>query len=481
MYWLNGPARTGKTAIAQEIAERTFADGQLGASFFCSREFEDRNNLRLILPTLAVQLARKYADFRSFFLPLVRSNPGIAHESLGSQMQKLIVQPLQKSYISTVVIIDALDECKDKEPTSVVLSVLARFVAEIPKVKFLVTGRPEASIREGPHLPFFTKDIFVLREVEQNQVNNEIRLFFRHAFSDIARPRRDLEGWPTEKQLNILCEQAAGSFLYAAAATKFMNEQGSHPRKQLDILLQSPESTIHKAKTNFTENRTLDSFYALILQGAFGDRHDPHSDLKIPSILGAMVLAANPLSPSTIATLLGFDAGGVFRLLSSARPLLNLQEDINDPVLPSHNSFSNFIVDPNRCTNKRFYVSPSDHHPRLLVGCLNLMVRTLEGNMCKIPDGAANSDIDDLEQRVERYIDPALRYACGSWHTHLVDPRATSVDTSNITPIIHEFLESKLLLWLEVLSVIGAVRNAVDALQTVANWLEVCQDSVCFF
>ena len=62
VYWLNGLAGTGKTTIAQTIAERVFAGGQLGASFFCSRDFEDRSNLQYIFPTLAVQLARKYPE-----------------------------------------------------------------------------------------------------------------------------------------------------------------------------------------------------------------------------------------------------------------------------------------------------------------------------------------------------------------------------------------------------------------------------------
>ena len=64
VYWLNGLARMGKTTIAQTIPERLFADGQLGASFFCSRDFEDQSNLQTIFPTLAVQLARNYTEFR---------------------------------------------------------------------------------------------------------------------------------------------------------------------------------------------------------------------------------------------------------------------------------------------------------------------------------------------------------------------------------------------------------------------------------
>ena len=80
VYWLNGLAGTGKSTIARTVAERMFAQGRLGASFFCSRDFEDRSNLRLIFPTIATQLARRYPEFRSIFVPLVQSDPGIAQE-----------------------------------------------------------------------------------------------------------------------------------------------------------------------------------------------------------------------------------------------------------------------------------------------------------------------------------------------------------------------------------------------------------------
>ena len=53
IFWLNGLAGTGKSTIAQTVAEMSFADGHLGASFFCSRDVEDRSNLQLVFPTLA--------------------------------------------------------------------------------------------------------------------------------------------------------------------------------------------------------------------------------------------------------------------------------------------------------------------------------------------------------------------------------------------------------------------------------------------
>ena len=461
----------GKSAIAQTIAERAFADGRLGASFFCSRDSEDRSDLQFIFPTLAVQLARKYAKFRSILVPLVRSDPGVVQESLYNQMDKLIVGPLKKSRISTVIVVDALDECKDEEPASAILSVLGQFLAEIPRVKFFLTGRPELRIQRGFHLPLLVKatNILVLHNVKPDLIKNDIQHFLKHSFLKIADHWSGLEGWPTTKQLDDLCRRAEGLFVYAVATIKFIDHRYHNPRQQLDRLLQSPESSTYEGKTKLRPNLTLDLLYLSILQEAFGTS-DPEDDPNIRSVLGAVVISSNPLSPSTIATLLGLDKQGVFRLLSLVHSLLILQEDFN-PVRPFHKSFPDFITDPIRCTNKRFYISPPSHHPELLVGCLKLMNQALEMNICKLPDTTANKEILNLREMIDQYISPSLQYACKSWHKHLTKD---AICTSAITSVLHYFLEKKFLFWLEVLSVIGAVREALDALRMVAKSLEVC-------
>ena len=248
VFWLNGLAGTGKSTIAQTIAERVYADGQLGASFFCSRDYEDRSNLQFVFPTLAVQLARRYPEFRSIFVPLVQSDPGIAFESLYNQMEKLIVGPLSETAISTVVVIDALDECKDEEPASAILSVIGRFLSEIPTVKFLVTGRPEPCIRQGFRLPLLVgaTDVFALHEVEPRFINNDIRLFFKHSFLEIASRGGYFDGWPTDEDVERLLKPAAGLFVFAVAMVEFVDYKNNDPRGQLDRLLQSPKSSVHE-------------------------------------------------------------------------------------------------------------------------------------------------------------------------------------------------------------------------------------------
>ena len=93
--------------------------------------------------------------------------------------------------------------------------------------------------------------------------------------------------------------------------------------------------------------------------------------------------------------------------------------------------------------------------------------------MCHLPKGVKNSEVHDLKKRTEQYINHALQYACRSWHKHLAgDPAANNTNTE-VASVLQYFLENKFLCWLEVLSVIGACRNAVDALNVAVKWLEV--------
>ena len=220
VFWLNGLAGTGKSTIAQTFAEISFADGNLGATFFCSRDSEARSSLQSIFPTIAYQLAYRYTQFREKLIQFLRANPSIKQETLCSQMEKVIVGPLQATNIQTLIIIDALDECKDKEPASAILSVLSRYVHKILQIKFFITGRPEPQIRSGFRLKPLRPITEVLRlhDVKPSLVDGDIKLFFRTQLTNIAETWNDCdqtEDWPSSNDIDILCKKAAGLFIYA--------------------------------------------------------------------------------------------------------------------------------------------------------------------------------------------------------------------------------------------------------------------------
>ena len=474
IYWLNGLAGTGKSTIAQTFAERLFTDGRLGASFFCSRDFEDRRNLHYIFPTLAFQIAHKYPEFRSTLITLLRSNPDIGHESLFNQMRALIVEPLSLLDVSTVIVIDALDECVDEEPQSAILSVMGRLVEGIPNVKFLITGRPEPRIESGFRLELLRPltDIFVLHEVEPSLINSDIRLFLEHGLSGLAkRSGMERDIWPGDKHLDLLCERAAGLFVYAMATLKFLDHAFTPPSERLDIIMRAPGSTTHEGKTKVRSSTTLDSLYLSSFRSTFGGV-GTEDDEKVRLVISAVVLAVNPLPPSAIATLVELGKQEVMGLLQLIQSFLKLHKDPDSPVLPFHKSFPDFITDPLRCPDERFHISPGTSHLKLVLSCLKLMNDSLEQNILSLPNYALNSEVEDLEARTKSRISVALEYACKSWHNHLTKVRE---DVAAIVSALHSFMHERFLAWLEVLSVTGAARDATVALEKLMLWLqEVC-------
>ena len=97
------------------------------------------------------------------------------------------------------------------------------------------------------------------------------------------------------------------------------------------------------------------------------------------------------------------------------------------------------------------------------------MGKSLKKNMCSIPDYVLNSEVEDLPKRVEENgIHGALEYACRSWYKHLI---AINHQTVDVISALQNFLEGRFTFWLEVLSILGAVGDAVHALIAAEKWL----------
>jgi len=471
VFWLNGLAGTGKSTIAQTFAEMCFADGKLGASFFCSRDFDERSNLRSILPTLSFQLAHQYPRFRQELLPVL-TNRDVGRESLCSQMKKLIVGPFRATQAPTLIIIDALDECQDEEPASALLSVLSRHVDDIPLVKFLITGRPELRIRSGFRLELLRPhtEVFKLHEVKPTSIDSDIKLFLKTRFIDIAKNRSDCslaEDWPSPHNIDILCKKAAGFFIFASTVVKFVSSHHHPPNERLALIVSLPLDTSHEAKLG------IDLLYTQVLSQAFQDvgfhDHELYSHLK--SVVGAVILIFHPLSIKTLSDLL-MNCGTPARMSSSLRTLHSLflvPENIDDPIRIFHKSLPDFLTDPGRCTDSRFFIDPSVYHNEVLLSCLNVMKEKLKRNICNLDDQTALSEIKDLTQKTS-HIGDALEYACCFWTKHLAKVSSNNSRTEEVYKTINEFFETGFLFWIEVLILMGKLDIGVYALSDVQQW-----------
>ena len=470
VFWLNGLAGTGKSTIAQTFAEITFAEGKLGASFFCSRDFEDRSNLEAILPTLAFQLAYRYPLFRENLLQVLRGNPGIGHGSLCSQMETLIVGPFQATQIPTLIIIDALDECRDGEPASALLSVLSRYVDKIPHVKFFITGRPEPRIRSGFRLASLQPhtDILRLHDVESNVVNSDIKFFLKTQLSDITKNRstcKFVEDWPSSQDVDTLCRKAAGFFIYASTVVKFVGSQYHPPDERLALIISLPQGTSHEGKGG------IDFLYTQVLEQAF---HNIDQDycLHFRLVVGVVVLIFNPLSIKALSDLLKncSTQSKIHNTLRALHSVLLIPDNIEDPVQIFHKSFPDFLVDPGRCTDTRFYVNPPTYHREILLSCLDVMKRGLKKNICNLDSHTSFSKVDDLPAHRKAHIGDALEYACCFWTTHLAKTASSGASVGEVKKEIDEFFTTQLLFWIEVLSLMGKLERGVYALNEIEQW-----------
>ena len=472
VFWLNGIAGTGKSAIAQTFAEMSFAEGKLGASFFCLRGVEDRSNLHAIFPTLAFQLAYRYPPVREELLQVLRINPDIGQETLYSQMERLIVGPLKTTQTSTLIIIDALDECKDEEPASAILSILSRYVDQIPFVKFFVTGRPEQRIRSGFRLAALRSitEIFRLHDVERTLVDADIKLFFRAGLTDVAKNRSHIdvaEDWPRPSDINILCEKAAGFFIYASTAMKFMTSLHHHPQERLAILISLPQSSAHEGKSG------IDSLYTAILNQAYDDLDsDEKVYCRFRSVVGAVLLAFNPLSKKSLSCLLHdfYTPDDISIALSPLHSLLLVPEGTEDPVHIFHKSLPDFLMDSERCQDNRFFVDPAVHHTGILLSCLNLMEEKLKRNICCLDDNADLSCVDDCSTLRKEHIGAALEYACEFWTKHLVQSPSGGPGSGKVQQAIEKFFTEHLLFWIEVLVIMKKPDVCVHSINDIRQW-----------
>ena len=469
VFWLNGLAGTGKSTIAQTFAEISFADGKLGASFFCSRNCEDRRSLRMIFPTLAVQLAYQHPQFREQLLRVLRANPSVGRQSLCSQMEKVIVGPLQTTGIQTLIIIDALDECKDEEPASAILSILSRYVDEIPQVKFFITGRPEPRIRSGFRLKSLQPitEILRLQDVERSSVDNDIRLFIRTGLDEVAKTRSDcdlMEDSPSSSDIDVICKKVAGLFICASTIIKFIASKYHTPAERLALITSLPQSTVHEGKSG------INLLYTQFLEQAFYDVDSDEQELysHFRATVGAVVLVFNPLSMNALSTLLG--VSDISITLCSLHSVLKLPEDKAHPIYVFHKSFPDFLLDPGRCKDRRFYVNPSVHHQEILLSCLNMIERKLKKNICNLDDRASLGDIGDLPAHCGAQIGDALGYACQFWTKHLAEIPSSGHNVEEVCKAIDKFFATCLLFWIEVLILMRKLEISVYAINDVHQW-----------
>jgi len=469
VFWLNGLAGTGKSTIAQSFSEMVAKEGILGASFFCSRDYLDRKELKNIFPTLTYQLACHYSHFRSHIITTLKEDPTLAHTSLISQLENLLVDPLSGKNVSCIIVIDALDECIDDQPASAILSVLGRFVKQLPLVKFFITGRPEPRIRTGFRLPLLEPltQIFLLHEVELSSVDKDIQLYLTQRLTTIAKQRSDLDlpnPWPHNDEIVALTKKSSGLFIFASTLARFIESEHHEPNECLQLVLSDANNTIHEGCAG------IDSLYSQILLHAFSDVKESTVFVNMRRVLGAIVLAFNPLSRRELSTILGAPMSLISTTLRHLHSVILIPADESKEIRIFHKSFPDFLQDGKRCIDPRFHIKPETYHSHMVLNCLELM-KKLKRNPCILSPFVMNQSALDLPKLLEKELGGAVRYACGYWARHLELCPTSGTYHFQVALSATKILKSAPL-WIEVMSLEGHLEGVIHSMNSLLAWLD---------
>jgi hypothetical protein len=161
ILWLYGPARAGKSAIAQTIAELLEEAGLLAAAFFFSRIAAGHNDKTPLVATLVYQLIISIPEIRAHVLGALEQDPALFSRSIEAQIEALIIKPLNAVATDEtlapillsrprLIILDGLDECRTTSSQTHTLNALSTAIKHLHiPLCFLIASRPEQHIRQA--------------------------------------------------------------------------------------------------------------------------------------------------------------------------------------------------------------------------------------------------------------------------------------------------------------------------------------------
>jgi hypothetical protein len=454
VYWLFGQAGSGKSTIAYTVARRfEFVGGVddtiiLGGNFFCSRQFEETRFATRIIRTIVYHLALKCKAFADALRRFGKFD--MVHHNVRAQLDSLLIKPWEHARLADsskparfLVVIDALDEIEGQGGSEFLrdlFDVIHRH--RLPGLKFFVTSRSDPDLVTRVQ-SFEDRHFYRLEEVPIDEAQADITTYLN---ANLPHSARD--------DIAKLVTLAAGLFIYAATVVKHLECHTSPEQKQLlKELLANSDSTTRQTAYGATD--LLDKLYFQILSDAFHGFKGAILLHRIRILHIFLCTAERTSSTSIVASLLAGDsendstddtiiADDVFRRFYAV-----LYTD-NDRIRWYHKSFPDFLFDQAR--SKEFWCNKGEHHRYLTKSCFHIMQAGLRFNIANIPSSfILDRDNATLSEAVERNISPVLSYSCRNWDYHLLGVASTDLDAT-----LSEFLELRVLFWIEAMNLLGS-------------------------
>jgi len=450
-YWIYGLPGIGKTSLAHSICSKLDERKQFAGAFFCRRDDTNSSDPRNILPTLIYQLAKTSPPFRSIVTDHLHKNQHMTPQSMKVTLFLEFIRsiPCHSNPDTLVVVIDALDECGNTQSRADTLKVLIDAAALASWLKIIITSRPEVDI---------TRSLDTAAKYDlgtDQEATADLRTFAQNQLNLVASTWFLPTPWPEESLFNKLILRADGFFIFIKTLVLALGKS-EDPEECLKEALQGSASV------------GLESLYGLYSSIVKAHRKIAGFWRMITVITTAQ---HRPLRKEPIAELAGVRPNFVEKWAGDLSSLLYRDEGANGAIRVRHLSISEFFAS-NRCD---YQADLRAAHAQQGVACLQMMVKQLHFNICKLEDSRlANTDIKDLPSRIEQNISDPLQYSSLYWSIHL---RSTPDKIQHDHPIIgslKEFFEGLYpLFWIEVLSVMGMVSIGAPSLRGMISLVKV--------
>ena len=447
VLWLCGVAGSGKSRISRSVAARLRRLERLGSLYCCDYKNRVTLNPSSLFSTIARHLADSDPLRKQHLVAAIKDNTAIRRtEACQQQYQHFIVTPSTDLPVigDTVIVIDAFDEIGNAQDRADALEILTKRAHELPHgLRIVVTSRFEGDIQKAlQSQDAVGADYVLMQDIPTDLTVRDISFYVHDAL-------RDVEGL-NPAQLDELAKAAGDSFQWASTACRYICDdnggQGDLPRERLALFM--------------VDNCGLSDLYTRILDEHFG-KGSPARLSRLKLILGYVIGVKEPISLRALWELTprSFFTGNsalslddiqyIVRHLAS---LLVNTHDVDQPIFPFHTSFSNFLTDTKQ--PHKYLVDLNEANAHLAVGCLEVMERGLQFNICQIPTSyKTNQGIENLSALIKNNISSHLLYACHFWAQHI--SRLTNVNDM-ISSTVLDLLSGRFLEWLEVMSVTGA-------------------------
>jgi hypothetical protein len=261
-----------------------------------------------------------------------------------------------------------------------------------------------------------------------------------------------------------LTKKSSGLFIFASTLARFIESEHHEPNKRLQLILSEASGTMHEGRAG------IDLLYSQVLMHAFSDVRESEVFDNVRRILGAIILAFNPLSRKALSTILGLSTALISTTLRHLHSVILVPSDETKEIRVFHKSFPDFLQDNERCTDCRFYIDSETHHGNAVLSCLEL-VKELKRNPCSLSPFAMNQDVVDLPQLLENKIGGATRYACGYWARHLELSPTSGGYIHQVTVSVAKMLRSAPP-WIEVMSLENRLEEVIHSMYGLLAWLD---------